>query len=374
MNSEHLSPNTGISVHTLDVAEALAARDNQIDLLYMRDGPFAQRYAAFCRSMRAVPLFDLGVHRAVRDAPRLAPAVVAGIRTRPDVVYVNRFRPLPWALATGALARAPVVCHLHGLIGIDHPRVNRVLGSRTHRILAVSQFVRDRFVEWGGDDGKVDVVHNGVDLAAYPFGEVEEQAAARRALGIAAGMRLVLYCGRVDPTKGVDLLFDAVARADPDGTSIAVVVMGPIGDEAFASRLRDHPVADRTAWIPMRTDVVTGYHAADVVVVPSRVEEAFSRVAIEAMATGRPVIGTAVGGLPEVLAGLPDELVVAPEDPVALAAAVARTVGWRDDRPDLGARCRAHVAERFTLARQVDAIEACLAGAAGQGRASALPH
>ena len=373
MNSEHLSPNTGISVHTVEVAEALAARGHEIDLLYMRDGPFADRYAAFCRSMTRVPVFDLGVRRAWRDAPRLVPAVVAGARCRPDVIYANRFRPLPWALATGWIARAPVVCHLHGLIGIDHPTVNRMLGRHTEQFLAVSQFVKDAFVEWGGDATRVGVVHNGIDPAAYPVGGSEERRAARRELGIPEDGDLVLFCGRIDPTKGVDLLLDAVALADPAGSWLGAVVMGPVGDEAYAARLRRHPVASRTHWVPMRTDVVTGYHAADVIAVPSRIDEAFGRVVIEGLATGRPVVATAVGGVPEVLGRELADFVVPRDDAGALAAAIARAFSLRSSEPGLGARCAAYVSERFTIDRQVDAVEASLAAAA-RGRRSGARH
>ena len=69
-NSEHLSPNTGISVQTLEVTEELARRGHQLDLVYMRDGPYRPRYEAFCHSMHEIPLLDLGVHHCPsRRAP-----------------------------------------------------------------------------------------------------------------------------------------------------------------------------------------------------------------------------------------------------------------------------------------------------------------
>ena len=164
-----------------------------------------------------------------------------------------------------------------------------------------------------------------------------------------------------------------MALADPEGAWLGVVVMGPVGDEAYAARLRRHPVASRTHWVPMRTDVVTGYHASDVIAVPSRIDEAFGRVVIEGLATGRPVVATALGGVPEVLGSELGDFVVPRDDAEALAASIARAFNRRGSEPDLGARCAAYVSERFTIDRQVDAVEASLA-AAVRGRHTGARH
>jgi glycosyltransferase involved in cell wall biosynthesis len=115
----------------------------------------------------------------------------------------------------------------------------------------------------------------------------------------------------------------------------------------------------------MRTDVVTPLHAADVVVVPSIYEEPFGRTVIEAMSTGRPVIASSVGGIPEILTGGLAELLVAPGDAGALAAKLAEVLDWRTGRPDLGPRCADHVARHFTLSSMVDQVEQRLVAAAG---------
>ena len=83
-NSETLSPNTGISVQTVQIAEELARRGHAIDLLYIQDGPYRDRYAAFCDTMQQVPALDLELRTAARQLPRLFPAVRAGFRTHPD--------------------------------------------------------------------------------------------------------------------------------------------------------------------------------------------------------------------------------------------------------------------------------------------------
>jgi len=363
-NSEHLSPNTGISVQTLEVTEDLAKRGHQIDLLYMRDGPYRERYQQFCHSMDEIPLLDLGVHHALRDGPKLVPAVRQGIRDHPDVIYVNRYRPLPWALSVGALTRSPVVCHMHGLIGAEHPMVNWSLGRVTTRFICVSNFVRDRFLALGGRADRTDVIHNGIDPAAYPVGGDDERRSARAELGLPPDRTLVMFYGRIDPSKGIDVLVDSLAGLGTTGRPVELVVVGSAHDDEWADRILDS-CAVPVHRLTMRTDVVTPLHASDVVVVPSVYDDPFPRTVIEAMCTGRPVIATTTGGIPEALTGQFAAMLVPPGDPVALTAKLVEVLDWRDERPELGAQCADHVAQNFSMRSMVDAIEQRLVDAAG---------
>ena len=197
-NTADLSPNTGITVQTLQVTEELARRGHQVDLVYLQDGDYRGRlflllsvHPGECRRSTS----GCGTRSATH--PDWCRGSDAGLRTRPDVIYLNRFRPLPWALATGTLARAPVVCHLHGLIGLEKPPVNRALSRLTARFICVSQFVRDRFVELGGDPARTVVVHNGIDVADYPSGDIGRRAAARAELGLSPDPFIVMFFGRV---------------------------------------------------------------------------------------------------------------------------------------------------------------------------------
>lgn len=364
-NTGELVPNNGISIHTLQVTRELARRGHRIDLLYLADGPHHEEFARFCDSMQKVTRLDLEIEpRALlHDGPRVLPAVWAARQFHPDVVYVKRFMPLPWAVATVTVSRAPVVCHLHGFVGIDVPWVNRALGRLTTRFLCVSRFVRDRFLQLGADPKKVDVVHNGVDAADYPPGGTAEREAARRELGLDLDPFLVMFYGRVVPDKGIGTLVDALEQLNCS-RPVELLVVGPQPDEEFTARvfatdrLRIHQ-------LPMRTDVVTPLHAADLVVVPSEGEEAFGRTVIEAMSTGRPVIASAVGGIPEILSGEFARFLVPPGDATAIAANVREVLDWRDGEPHLGEECSAFVARNFSLRAMVDGIEERLVDAVG---------
>lgn len=360
-NTGELTPVHGISVHTLQVTRELARRGHHIDLLYLDEGPHQEDYARFCDSMQKVPRLDVQLHlrRMIRDGPELVPAVRAGVRTHPDVLYVNRYLPLPWAVTTSLFARAPVVCTLHGFVGIDAPAANRVLGKITSRFLCVSKFVRERFVQLGGNPRRTDVVYNGIDQADYPAGGAAERTTARAELDLPADPFLVMFFGRVVPDKGIATLVEALENLG-GSHPVELLVVGPEPDEAFATRIFSG-CRTRIHRLPLRTDVVTPLHASDLVVVPSEGEEAFGRTVIEALSTGRPVLASAVGGIPEIMTDDFAQYLFPPGDAGALTAKVRDVLPWREREPELANACTEHVLRHFSKQSTVDAIEEHLA-------------
>ena len=115
---------------------------------------------------------------------------------------------------------------------------------------------------------------------------------------------------------------------------------------------------DSVRFVPGQRDVVTPLHAADVAVVPSVVPESFGRTVIEALSTGRPVLASRVGGIPEIMSGPLRRFLFEQEDEEALAEGLRDLMHWRDREPELAGVCRSRVLEQFTLARMVDGIEA----------------
>jgi glycosyltransferase involved in cell wall biosynthesis len=124
------------------------------------------------------------------------------------------------------------------------------------------------------------------------------------------GAPLVLAVGRLHPQKGYDVLVEALPLL---GDAVVAVA----GDGPLAAELR--AAAPQVRWLGRRDDLADLYAAADVVVLPSR-WEARSLTAQEALRAGRPLVATAVGGLPGLLGD--GALLVPPGDPVALARAV----------------------------------------------------
>lgn len=153
-------------------------------------------------------------------------------------------------------------------------------------------------------------VRNGVNLAQFvPRWDVAPQVLAQRraALGIPADRINLLYVGRISPEKGPDLLVNALRELDPGHFHLTLVGEWPEGDPArnarvlFANALKDKmqglPVTILGSLPPEQMSAM--YLLGDLMVIPSRFEEPFSMVAIEAMASGLPVMALRRGGMVE---------------------------------------------------------------------------
>ncbi|WP_251150478.1 glycosyltransferase [Cellulosimicrobium sp. Marseille-Q4280] len=266
---------------------------------------------------------------ALATAEILALARLRGLLTRrsapPYVLYSaqNLRKRYPWPFRWFE-ARA-----LRGAAGVS------VCNEEAARI------VRDK-----GARGRVAVIPLGVDLEAFapPRGRAGGPAgppAAHHAAGAGVARRLCVgYAGRLAPHKGVDTLLDAVS-----GDAGTELVLAGDGPQRAALETAARPLADRVRFLgPLDGgDLAAFYRSLDVLAVPSRETpgwvEQFGRVAVEAMACGVPVVATSTGALPDVVGGA--GLLVPPDDPAALRAAIARVrdeVGLADELRAAGSR------------------------------------
>jgi glycosyltransferase involved in cell wall biosynthesis len=303
-----------------------------------------------------------------------------------DVLYVHDVARLPAAIDTGRRHGIPVVCHLHlppfhlrsGLVGrltgrhryaVDED----VIGRRTpvDRFIAVSHRMRRMWVEAGLPADRVEVVHNGVDLDRFRPAAPGERARLRAVLGLAEEAFVVAYVGRLERMKGVGELFDAYRAVDAaTARPMRLLIVGgpsrPLGGEIGAAKdafvVHLHRSAPRgSSWLGRRDDVPELMRALDLLVVPSQWDEPFGLVAVEAMASAVPVIGTRKGGLTEVLAGPLAVNAVGPS-PRALARAMRRHVEDPEQGARLGVEGRRIAESRFDVKRTVQDIERVLRG------------
>ena len=181
---------------------------------------------------------------------------------------------------------------------------------------------------YGVEPERIELVPPAVDHAFFAPGH---RGQARRALGLPEDRPVLLFVGRIQPLKGLDVAIGALAalRGHPD--AVLVVVGGPSGPDGSAAYERAHELvhtsglADRVVWRPAQRHELlsTYYRAADVVLVPSR-SESFGLVALEAAACGTPVVAAAVGGLRTLVDHARTGFLIEGRDPAAFARCVEK--------------------------------------------------
>jgi glycosyltransferase involved in cell wall biosynthesis len=197
------------------------------------------------------------------------------------------------------------------------------------------------------------VIPNGVVLPV-----LQDQAHARELLGIEPDVPVVLAAGRLAPEKGFDVLVSAVPDIVRRCGRFRVIVCGDGPQRAMLERqVREHGVADYVRFVGYRPLMDAWYAVSDVVAVPSR-SEGQGLVAMEALARARPVVASAVGGLPEVVRDGTTGRLVTPECPRALAQAIVELLAKEDLRTSMGEAGRDDAAARFSVDRMLDGVAA----------------
>lgn len=213
---------------------------------------------------------------------------------------------------------------------------------------------------------RTDVIPSGVDTDR--FQPTVDRAAAKSALGLDPQAPVVGTVGRLEPRKGTATLIAAVAALRAAGrhdVSAVVVGDGPLR-EALAADADRLGIASQVRLVGDRADVRDVLAALDVFVLPSRTE-GMSNALLEAMAMALPVVATAVGGTPEVVADGRSGLLVPPDDATTMARAVERVLADPAFAAALGAAARRVVEDRYGARNMVRRLEAVYAAVAAGG-------
>lgn len=283
----------------------------------------------------------------------------------PDIVHTHMAKAGTLGrLAAMATRPRPVVVHTfhgHVLDGYFSRRtqdailaIERFLGSHSDALIAVSPEIRDDLVERGiGTPDRWHVVPLGLDLSEYASLS-KPSGVLRSRLKLPANVPLVGVAARLVPIKNHRLLFEAV-RDLPD-VHLAVLGDGPIrGDlEACARALR---IGERVHFVGWWAEMAEALSDVDVVV-SSSLNEGTPVAIIEALAAGRPVVATDVGGTRSVVQDGVTGLLVRSNDAVALGVAIRRLLDNPAIAETMGTTGRADVLERFTVTRMLRDVEA----------------
>jgi glycosyltransferase involved in cell wall biosynthesis len=271
-----------------------------------------------------------------------------------DLVYVNTVMVVDYLLAARFFATKTLV-HVHEIPDGGKLALFRSL-LRWTRAEAIfnSKATRDAYALPA--ERPQHVVYNGIEAPADP-------SPAR--LDGARPLRLLML-GRINRIKGQDLLIEALSRLpNPIAQRLEVRIVGDTfendiaREQALKTAVREAGLQSVARFEPFRPDPAPLYRWADIVTVPSRLPEALGRVAIEAMAHGRPALVARIGGLPETVEDRVSGWVVPPNDPEQLARTLVEIETHRELWQHYGSAARARFEAVFAapaIARQLQAI------------------
>ena len=297
---------------------------------------------------------------------RRVPALVRMLwRERPTVFHAHMSSPVAakYPLAAAVLARVPAVLGTVQVAEFEPDRLTylqlRALALGVDRYFAVSRDIAAQLVgRLGWPAAKIEVLYNAVDLGRFAL---PEQRGLREQLGAGEARPLVLTPARLNKQKGHSVLLEAIAQV-PDAV-FALAGEGPERPalEALAARLG---IADRVRFLGYRTDIPRLLGACDLFALPS-LYEGSSLAVLEAMAAGRAVVSSAIGGTDELIEDGYSGLLVPPGDAAALASALRRLLGDRELRETFAARARERVKRDLTrepMAHRVEGVYRELVG------------
>jgi glycosyltransferase involved in cell wall biosynthesis len=271
-------------------------------------------------------LFALAVGRMLKALPK---------GWKPDRLLVPWLFPDASGVArVGALDGIPMVCvaqgsDVHRYLDMPMRRQAILRLAARANIITRSEDLRRRLMRAGADGGFVHTVYNGVDTQVFKPGDKQ---AARRSLGLPTDGRLLLFVGNFLPVKGLDLLVKATALASEklqEPLRLVMIGSGPLQQELCDLARQSGLKEDGLIWAGRRNpqEVSDYMRACDAVCLSSH-NEGVPNVLLEALASGRPLVTTDVGGIGEILRPSPlgETTLVTGREPEAYANVLCRTL------------------------------------------------
>ena len=304
---------------------------------------------------------DSSVLTAIPLAGRLIAIVgeIAQAARRHDVVYANSQKAFVLSAIANIIVSRPLIWHLHDIISSAHfGRTQRMVqvrlaNWRASKVIVPSEAAALAFVDAGGRRDLIDIVPNGLTVDTEPRSPNE----LRQELGLPTGP-LVGVFSRLVAWKGQHVLLKALAGL-PEVNCIVVgdALFGEADYAASLSRLVvDLHLQQRVFFLGHRNDVPRLMKAVDVMVHPSIDPEPFGRTLVEAMLAGVPVIASDAGAAPDILDGGRAGTLVPPNDPQALAEAIASVLAKPEQLVAQLEYASSRAYGQYSLGRMLDSI------------------
>ena len=357
------APVGGLFRHVLDLMREQVARGHNVGLIAATGtgGARADEALRAIEPSLALGLSRIAMHRQPNPGDLFALAhVVRRVRqAKADVVHGHGAKGGAYARLVFGNPRAVRAYTPHGgsllfghdtLAGKFYLTTERFLMLRGDLFLFESAFSADMFRRKVGEPrGLLRVVHNGVSRSEF------EPVPAR------PDATDLVFLGEMRMLKGVDLLIDALARLQRDGRRVTATLVGDGPDrETFVAQVAREALGSAVRFLPAMPGR-QAFALGRILVAPSRAES-LPYVVLEAAAAEKPLITTQVGGIPEIYGPLSNSL-VSPNDPAALAGAIAGALDSPRALADITQKLHERVRTSFTVESMVDGVLGAYANA-----------
>ncbi len=266
-------------------------------------------------------------------------------QTGADIVHAHGYKADVYLYLASRKLRMPLISTCH--TWYDNDRFVRIYGAIDRRVLrsfdgvvAVSEEVKLRLLNAGVRQERVRLIRNGIDL--QPF-VTERLLSSESPESLTIGL-----VGRLSSEKGIDLFLQAASRVLAEAPATNFIVVGDGPDRAsLEALLRELHIEHRVSLLGRREDMPAVYASMDIMVSASR-QEGLPVALLEGMASGLPLVGTAVGAVPTIVRDGSTGLLVPPENVGALSSAILTLIHDPLRRSQFGAAGRRLIANDFS--------------------------
>jgi len=363
----------GIEKSTLDVCRSLENRGHKISLIYFKDGDLLEEYRKFSSQLIEAENLAFNKQRLVSSTINFLGSILATSKQleitdkKNTVIYVDEDTHCLFAAILAWQQNLPSVFHMRLPFYSPFPRKYQFAIKQLQKFIAVSHQTKLDWVSCGIKPEKVSVVYNGINPDFFqPAVSVSE---VRKKFNLTTQEKVISYIGRIDPPKGIETLIKAFGMlCKENGQSLKLLIAGkPVvhssyqAGEKYQRSLQDLAanlgIANCVEFLGHVAEPRSVYQASDLTVIPSLNSEPFGRTVIESMSCGVPVLGSKIGGIPEILTGEFAEGLFVSGNAESLLSKLEELINWRQTDPGLGERCRHHVVTNFSLEKTIEGVE-----------------
>ncbi len=289
------------------------------------------------------------------------------IQEKPSIVHTHTSKPGILGRWAAKMAGVPIIVHTpHGHVFFGHfgplasrffLMVERLMAFITDRMVALTEGEKNDYIAFSiCDPDKIVTIHSGVEIDRYMTAEVDIED-KKKSLGLNPKGLVVGTVGWLLPIKGPMHLLNAMARvwqSHPE-TSLVFVGKGDLEKELREEALRMQ-ASGRVSFLGWRDDIPEIMQILDIFVLPS-LNEGMGRVLVEAMAAGKPVVASRVGGIPDLVKHGQNGLLVEPGDITGLSLAIRKLLIDKKMQDEMGMKGRT-MAQNFGVEKMVEKIDA----------------